>query len=161
MANLRKCTRCKSTIDISYFGMNRKKEPYKTCDNCRNKNKKIIKQTHTDTNVITIDDEIKNCVLQLLATHSTDQLDRVMAKHKSKHVLAHAEAKLKRTDTTFRDLSVDDVFPIIVELNNMADHAPSDDDNPKFNARSTFNPSDYYDGCVEFRSNGDMVGFRD
>ena len=161
MANLRKCTRCKSEIDVSYFGLNRKKELYKTCDNCRNKNKQIIKQTHTDTNVITIDDEIKNCVLQLLATHSTDQLDRVMAKHKSKHVLAHAEAKLNRTDTTFRDLSVDDVFPVIVELNNMADHAPSDDDNPKFNARSMFNPSDYYDGCVEFRSNGDMVGFRD
>ena len=39
MANLRKCPRCKSEIDISYFGMNRKKEPYKTCDNCRNKTK--------------------------------------------------------------------------------------------------------------------------
>ena len=39
MSNLCKCTRCKSTIDISYFGMNRKKEPYKTCDNCRNKTK--------------------------------------------------------------------------------------------------------------------------
>ena len=37
MANLMKCSRCKSEIDISYFGMNRKKEPYKTCDNCRNK----------------------------------------------------------------------------------------------------------------------------
>ena len=37
MANLRKCTRCKSEIDISYFGMSRKKEPYKTCDNCRTK----------------------------------------------------------------------------------------------------------------------------
>ena len=128
MANLKKCSRCKSEIDISYFGMNRKKEPYKTCDNCRNKNKKSSKPTHADTDVITIDDEIKNCVLQLLATHSTDQLDRVMAKHKSKHVLAYAEAKLKRTDTTFRDLSVDDVFPVIMELNNMADHAPSDDD---------------------------------
>ena len=37
MANLRKCSRCKSEIDISYFGMNRKKEPYKTCENCRKK----------------------------------------------------------------------------------------------------------------------------
>ena len=34
------CSRCKSIIDISFFGLNRKKEPYKTCDNCRNKNKK-------------------------------------------------------------------------------------------------------------------------
>ena len=39
MANLRKCTSCKSEIDISYFGMSRKKEPYKTCDNCRNTTK--------------------------------------------------------------------------------------------------------------------------
>jgi len=39
MANLRKCSRCKSEIDISYFGMNRKKEPYKTCDTCRSKRK--------------------------------------------------------------------------------------------------------------------------
>ena len=161
MANLRKCSRCKSEIDISYFGMSRKKEAYKTCDNCRNTNKKISKPTQADTNVITIDDEIKECVLQLLSTYSTDQLDRVMAKHKSKHVLAHAEAKLKRTDTTFRDLSADDVFPVIMELNNMADHAPSDDDNPRMTARSMFNPSDYYQGCVEFRPNGDMVGFRD
>ena len=37
----------------------------------------------------------------------------------------------------------------------------NDADSPEFNARSMFNPSDYYDGCVEFRSNGDMVGFRD
>jgi DNA polymerase III alpha subunit (gram-positive type) len=42
MANLRKCTRCKSEIDISYFGMSRKKEPYKTCDNCRTKKNKTI-----------------------------------------------------------------------------------------------------------------------
>jgi hypothetical protein len=117
MANLKRCSRCKSEIDISYFGINRKKEPYKTCANCRNTNTKISKPTHADTHVITItiDNEIKNCVLELFATHSTDQLDKVMAKHKSKHVLAYAEAKLKRTDTTFRDLSVNDVFPVIME----------------------------------------------
>jgi hypothetical protein len=63
-----------------------------------------------------------------------------MAKHTLKHVLAHAEAKLKRTDTTFRGLSVDDVFPVSVELDNMADHALSDDDIPKMNARSMFMP---------------------
>ena len=37
--NLRTCSRCKSQIDISYFGMSRKKEPYKTCDNCRTNKK--------------------------------------------------------------------------------------------------------------------------
>ena len=39
MANLKTCSRCKSEIDISYFGINRKKEPYKTCVNCRSKPK--------------------------------------------------------------------------------------------------------------------------
>ena len=29
MANVRKCTRCKSEIDISYFGMSRKKNHIK------------------------------------------------------------------------------------------------------------------------------------
>ena len=164
MANLRKCSRCKSEIDISYFGMNRKKEPYKTCDSCRNKKKTINEPTQTDTITITIDDEIKNYVLKLLATYSTNQLDRVMRESNSKHVLAYAEKKLKRTDTTFRDLSAWDVFPAIQELNNMADHAPSgsDDDSPGFlTARNFFDPDDYYDGCVRFRPNGDMVGFRD
>ena len=40
MANLKTCSRCKSEIDISYVGINRKKEPYKTCVNCRSKPKK-------------------------------------------------------------------------------------------------------------------------
>jgi len=45
MANLQKCSRCKCTLDISYFGINRKKEPYKTCESCRNKiNKTSIKE---------------------------------------------------------------------------------------------------------------------
>ena len=37
MAHLQQCSRCKSTIDTSYFGLNRKKKPYKSCNSCRNK----------------------------------------------------------------------------------------------------------------------------
>ena len=49
MTELRTCSRCKSTSDISYFGMNRKKEPYKTCDNCRNKQlKKVLNPINTN-----------------------------------------------------------------------------------------------------------------
>ena len=51
MANLQKCSRCKSEIDISYFGLNRKKQPYKTCVNCRSKVKRPctqLKRTDTD-----------------------------------------------------------------------------------------------------------------
>ena len=51
MANLQKCSRCKSEIDVSYFGLNRKKQPYKTCVNCRSKVKRPctqLKRTDTD-----------------------------------------------------------------------------------------------------------------
>ena len=42
---LRKCSRCKSVIEITYVGSNRKGEPYKTCDTCRNNKKQIeVKQ---------------------------------------------------------------------------------------------------------------------
>ena len=51
MANLQKCSRCKSEIDVSYFGLNRKKQPYKTCVNCRSKVKRPctqLKRSDTD-----------------------------------------------------------------------------------------------------------------
>ena len=35
MAELRKCSRCTSTIELKYFSINRKGEYYKCCDNCR------------------------------------------------------------------------------------------------------------------------------
>ena len=45
MAELRKCSRCRSEIKLTYFGSGRKGEPYKTCDTCRNKKKQIeVKQ---------------------------------------------------------------------------------------------------------------------
>ena len=37
MAELRKCSRCTSTIEIKYFSVNRKGEYYKCCDNWRKK----------------------------------------------------------------------------------------------------------------------------
>ena len=46
MTELRKCSRCRSEIELTYFGINRKGEPYKTCDNCRNKNNKTNKPTN-------------------------------------------------------------------------------------------------------------------
>ena len=33
---LRTCSRCKSTILLKYFEINRKGELYKLCNNCRN-----------------------------------------------------------------------------------------------------------------------------
>ena len=50
MANLQICSRCKSEVDISFFGLNRKKQPYKTCVNCRSKamTPRPLKRTDTD-----------------------------------------------------------------------------------------------------------------
>ena len=37
MTELRKCSRCRSVIELQYFGINRKDEYFKCCDKCRNK----------------------------------------------------------------------------------------------------------------------------
>ena len=41
MAELRKCSRCRSVIELTYLCINGKGEPYKTCDACRNKKKQL------------------------------------------------------------------------------------------------------------------------
>ena len=41
MPELRKCSRCRSTILSTYFTKNRKGELFKTCDKCRGKRKDI------------------------------------------------------------------------------------------------------------------------
>ena len=66
MANLQKCSRCKSTIDISFFGLNRKKEPYKTCEKCRSEKKtpQPMKITYIDF-VDGIDNENKKTDLSM------------------------------------------------------------------------------------------------
>ena len=38
------CARCKSTMLVKYFSVNRKGNLYKTCDNCRHKRKITIKK---------------------------------------------------------------------------------------------------------------------
>lgn len=43
-----KCSRCKSTILLSYFSKNRKGEYYKTCDACREKKRKKFKCSQCD-----------------------------------------------------------------------------------------------------------------
>ena len=37
MAELRKCSRCRSEIELTYFAINRKGEHNKTCETCLNK----------------------------------------------------------------------------------------------------------------------------
>ena len=50
MATLQKCSKCKSEQEMKYFSINKKGQPYKTCDTCRNKrkciqNKKVLPDT--------------------------------------------------------------------------------------------------------------------
>ena len=70
---LRKCSRCHSTIHISYFGVNKKKEPNKTCDNCRktcNKKKEMEKLPESALRLIyeydnTYKEKFKDVMLEL------------------------------------------------------------------------------------------------
>lgn len=65
MANLQKCSKCKSEQDIKYFSINKKGQPYKTCDSCRNKRV----QSKTDKDVI-------NNTLKLLE-QAAEQLQQI------------------------------------------------------------------------------------
>ena len=61
MTELRKCSRCKSEIELNYFGINRKGEPYKTCDNCRNKHKYVkVTQEENDNTSTTAPDTVED-----------------------------------------------------------------------------------------------------
>ena len=60
MANLKTCSRCKSEIDISYVGLNRKKETYNTCVNCRSKPKNTsITLKRSDTDFVDAGDTVR------------------------------------------------------------------------------------------------------
>ena len=44
MAELRKCSRCKSLITLEHYSLNRKDEYFKCCDNCRKKSAEYIRE---------------------------------------------------------------------------------------------------------------------
>ena len=48
MSNLKTCSRCNSTLDKSFFGINRKKQLYKTCNSCRGKSAKDVDQVENE-----------------------------------------------------------------------------------------------------------------
>lgn len=59
MAELRKCSKCKSSVLLlGYFSKNRKGEYYKTCDTCR-ENRKAIDQRYREKNKETIKENHK------------------------------------------------------------------------------------------------------
>ena len=83
--------------------------------------------SHTTEQItIDVDSEMINLAIQLLEKYSTNQLNRLMLFYKQPHLMAHVESKLHRSDRTFRNMSCKDVFPLIIELNNIANHPYSD-----------------------------------
>jgi len=80
----------------------------------------------TEQTTINVDSEMINLAIQLLEKYSTKQLDRLMRFYKQPHLMACVEAKLQRSDRTFRNMSREDVLPLIVELNGIAYHPYSD-----------------------------------
>ncbi len=51
MSNLRKCSRCRSEIELKYFAINRKGEYNKTCETCLSKNRKAKPASTVPSNV--------------------------------------------------------------------------------------------------------------
>ena len=80
----------------------------------------------TEQTTINVDSEMINLAIQLLETYSTTQLNRLMRFYKQPHLMACVETKLHRSDITFRNMSRKDVFPLINELNGVANHPYSD-----------------------------------
>ena len=129
---LRHCNRCYKNKSPDAFVCPNGKS-YNACYACLKKKYKqeddnTSKSSPSSKRVVKVDGEIVDYVLNLLARYSTNQLDSLMMANNSEHIMAYAEAKLNKKDTTFRDMSWVDVFPLIVKLNNMADHASSSSD---------------------------------
>ena len=52
MTELRKCSRCRSEIELKYFSINRKGEHHKTCETCLSKNRNHVKKKKEEDRVI-------------------------------------------------------------------------------------------------------------
>ena len=75
-----------------------------------------------------VDDEMIRAAVRLLETYSTKQLDQLMRSSRQPHLMAYVEYTLNRKESTFRNMSVKEVFPLVIQLNEIANHQYSDDD---------------------------------
>ena len=151
MENLRQCSRCKSNIDISYFGLNRKKEPYKTCDNCRNKGrayqqkpKKRMPIDATDVAVILGLNKYNRDIFRLVLNCWKRGLysDYMNIKNKLKQecvvfeVVKTSDEEIEnvceREGISFDFTILDDVDKLMEELNSIDDINVSNDDVTSF-----------------------------
>jgi len=86
----------------------------------------LAETEHGEQTAFNVDSEMINTAVQLLEEYSTKQLNRLMSLSRQPHLMEYVENKLQRKDTTFRDMSCEDVFPLIIELNGIANHPYSD-----------------------------------
>jgi hypothetical protein len=72
MTETKKCTRCGSTVELKYFELNRKGEPFKTCDRCRNYKSKPVNFMNCD------DDKVYDAIIDdFTSKHEYPNYDKV------------------------------------------------------------------------------------
>ena len=125
MIELRKCSRCRSKSLLEYFAIHKNREHNKICVTCLNKSRSRI-STDIDHTAFSFDSELTNTAIQLLQTYSTKQLNQMMRSASQLHLMAYVEYILNREETTFRNMSCEDALPLIIALNNVANHLYND-----------------------------------
>ena len=150
MENLMTCSRCKHNVDVYYFGLNRKKKPYKTCDNCRNqKNKNELKIIRNDitqgVNKGFINDYVKLPIMKLENKQDIDISIESIAVLKHRLIIDEGLNTIMRVDGTiwtYKELTKHDpveyeegtdpkldympdeyIAPVIVKINGVSHRA--------------------------------------
>ena len=151
MAELRKCSRCRSEIEFNYFGINRKGEHNKTCETCLNKSrayqqkpKKRIPIDATDVAVILGLNKYNRDIFQLVLKCWKRGLysDYMNIKNKLKQegvvfeVVKTSDEEIEnvceREGISFDFTILDDVDKLMEELNSIDDINVSNDDVTSF-----------------------------
>ena len=102
MANLQKCSKCKSEQELKYFSINKKGQPYKTCDTCRSKRAAAAKPD---------DKTVIQDVLQLMAS-ATQKLESIT----SAETQSDIEDKSTTTETTSAPEPVNEKYIIVLDV---------------------------------------------
>ena len=117
MANLRKCSCCKSEIDISFFGVNRKKEPYKTCDTCRsNKQKKRDALKRTDVDFVDGSANAMPDTPQVAEANNIQAPEELIEAHNNQETHAHSCEHYCMSDTEGEPSMQQDKYIIVMDV---------------------------------------------
>lgn len=181
MSLLQKCCKCKCEQELKYYSNNKKGVLYKTCEKCR------LKRTQPSSDTDIISGAIK---LLTEATHKLEHVikddvieDKPVIDENKINVFAKLIAYLDITRPCGDDIMDDPVkanelmnigskrITLLRQIDKL-DIATQKKIGERYNElieeyNKPFDDSIKYEsrdgnyGCVEYRSNGDMVGFRD